>query len=356
MADSTTPRDGDLPGLPLGALATVLAERVPEIGGAHLRASLISGGRSNLTYLVTDGTDRWVLRRPPLGAVLETAHDMGREYRMIEALHTSAVPVPRPVHLASPADEAVLEAPFFIMGFADGEVLRETDQLAAVADPGRLARHLMRCLADLHAVDPDEVGLGDLGRTDGYLERQLDRWLRQVGAIGSPLHPRFEEVASALRRDLPITQRTSLVHGDYRLDNVVIGAGEEIVAVLDWEMATRGDPLADVASTLVWWDGMRGLDSPVAAHPGDLPGYPDRQALVDAYAEVSDLDLTDLDWYLGFAFYKIAAIFEGIRHRHDEGLTVGEGFDQLGPLVPHLLDSASAALAGPRPSSQERQT
>lgn len=343
MADpSDEPGAGDLPGLPLRRLAPYLARHVPQMGG-DLTASLISGGRSNLTYLLTDGDRRWVLRRPPLGVVLETAHDMEREYRMIRALHPTGVPVPAPVHLADDEGAQILGAPFFVMGFADGAVLREPDQLTAVGDPDRLARALMRCLAQLHTVDPDEVGLGSLGRPDGYLSRQLDRWLRQVATIDSPLLGRFEEVATTLREGLPTTQRTSLVHGDYRLDNVVVGADEEVVAVLDWEMATRGDPLADVASTLVWWDGMRGMDMPVAAHPGDTAGYPDRDLLVSAYAEHSDLDLTHLPWYLAFAFFKIAAIFEGIRHRHDEGLTVGDGFDRLGPLVPRLLDSARAA-------------
>ncbi|MCT1617648.1 phosphotransferase family protein [Janibacter sp. RAF52] len=344
MAEPTTAVAGeDLPGLPLRRLAPYLARHVPEIGDVPLTASLISGGRSNLTYLLTDGQRRWVLRRPPLGAALETAHDMGREHRMISALHPTAVPVPRPVHLAGPEGEELLGTPFFVMGFAEGEVLRDREQLAAVPEPGRLARHLMRCLADLHEVVPDEVGLAGLGRPDGYLSRQLDTWLRQVSAVGSPLLGDFEDVARCLRRSLPTTQRTRLVHGDYRLDNVVVGPDDQIDAVLDWEMATRGDPLADVASTLVWWDGMRGLDSPVAAHPGDVPGYPDRRELVAAYAEVSTLDLSGLDWYVGFALYKVAAIFEGIRHRHDEGLTVGEGFERLGPLVPHLLDSARDA-------------
>lgn len=344
MAEPTIAVAGeDLPGLPLRRLAPYLARHVPEIGDVPLTASLIAGGRSNLTYLLTDGQRRWVLRRPPLGAALETAHDMGREHRMISALHPTAVPVPRPVHLAGPEGEDLLGTPFFVMGFAEGEVLRDREQLAAVPEPGRLARHLMRCLADLHEVVPDEVGLAGLGRPDGYLSRQLDTWLRQVSAVGSPLLGDFEDVARCLRRSLPTTQRTRLVHGDYRLDNVVVGPDDQIDAVLDWEMATRGDPLADVASTLVWWDGMRGLDSPVAAHPGDVPGYPDRRELVAAYAEVSTLDLSGLDWYVGFALYKVAAIFEGIRHRHDEGLTVGEGFERLGPLVPHLLDSARDA-------------
>jgi aminoglycoside phosphotransferase (APT) family kinase protein len=343
---STTLGDEDLPGLPFRRLRPYLREQVPEISDPRLRASLISGGRSNLTYLLTDGRSRWVLRRPPLGAVLETAHDMGREFRMIDALHPTGVPVPRPVHLAGREGESVLGAPFYIMGFAEGSILRERDQLLSVAQPADLARQLMRTLASLHDVVPDEVGLGDLGRPDGYLERQLDRWLRQVASISSPLLPRFEAIADALRGALPQTQRTSLVHGDYRLDNVVVDADGGINAVLDWEMATRGDPLADVANTLVWWDGMRDLDSPVATHPGDVPGYPAREVLVSAYAEMSDLDLSRLDWYLDFASYKIAAIFEGIRHRHDAGHTVGDGFDRLGPLVPHLLDSATAGTAG----------
>ncbi len=350
MGDPTSTGDGDLPGLPLRALGPHLGDRVPEMGGRDLYGRLISGGRSNLTYLVSDGTKEWVLRRPPLGDVLETAHDVAREYRLIEALHHSRVPVPRPVYLADDADEEIVGAPFFLMGYAEGDVIRDTASLAAVANPDLLARNLARCLADLHAVDPDEVGLGDLGRPSGYLERQLDRWLRQVGAIESPLLSRFDEVARSLRRGMPTTQRTSVVHGDYRLDNVVVGPGQEIVAVLDWEMATRGDPLADVASAIVWWDGMRGLDSPVAAHPGDIPGFPGRDVLVAAYAESTDLTLDSLDWYLSFAFYKIAAIFEGLRHRHDEGHTVGEGFERLGPLVPHLLDSAVLELDGTPPA------
>lgn len=349
MDEALPPDPGDLPGLPLRRLRRYLGGQVPEIGDVPLRTALISGGRSNLTYLLTGGDQRWVLRRPPLGAVLETAHDMAREYRMIEALHPSGVPVPRPVHLAGAEGEAIMGAPFFIMGFAEGEVLRTREQLSAVPDPAAVARHLMQALADLHAVDPARVGLADLGRPEGYLERQLGRWLRQVAAIDSPRHARFAEVSAALGRDRPQTQQTRLVHGDYRLDNVVVDPHGRVVAVLDWEMATRGDPLVDVASTLVWWDGMQGLDSPVAAHPGDLPGYPGRQVLVDAYAQASNLDLRHLDWYVGFAFYKIAAIFEGIRHRHDEGLTVGDGFDRLGPLVPHLLDCAADALCDAHP-------
>lgn len=284
---------GDLPGLPLAALARYLTDRVPEVGVAGLRSSLISGGRSNLTYLLSSEAGNWVLRRPPLGAMLATAHDMSREYRMLTALRPTAVPVPRPIHLAEgPAAAAAIGAPFYLMGYAEGTVLRTRDQLRMVADPARLAEGMMRVLADLHAVNPVDVGLGDLGRPDGYLLRQLDRWVLQVGAISSPLHAEFSRVADALRSSLPLTQRVALVHGDYRLDNVVIGGEGQVLAVLDWEMATLGDPLADVASSLVWWDGTTGLDVPVATMPGAVPGFPDGAHLAAAYAGATNLDLS----------------------------------------------------------------
>lgn len=331
-------RELDLPGLPLDPLARYLRTNVPEIGDDDLHAELISGGRSNLTYLLSAGSDRWVLRRPPLGAVLATAHDMGREYRMLAALHPTPVPVPRPVHLASgPSAEAAIGAPFYVMEYVDGTVLRTTEQLRAVVDPVGLSDRMMRHLAALHELDAEALGLGALGRPDGYLERQLDRWIRQIAAIRSALLPDFTRFAERLASELPTTQRTALVHGDYRLDNMVVDSSGEILAVLDWEMATRGDPLADVASSLAWWDGMTGLDVPVATLPGGVPGFPDGHRLAATYAAATDLDLADLGWYVGFAFFKIAAIFEGIRHRADQGLTVGDGFNRLGPLVPELL-------------------
>lgn len=344
-AEPEQPRERDLPGLPHAPLADYLAAHVPAIDAATLRTSLLSGGRSNLTYRLDDARGTWVLRRPPLGEVLATAHDMGREFGMLRALHPTPVPVPEPVHHAEGSD--VIGAPFYVMGHADGAVLRTADELGAVHDPARVADRLMQTLAALHAVDPDEVGLGELGRPDGYLERQLRTWVRQVAAIDSPLLTDFEALADDLRESLPTTQRTALVHGDYRLDNVVVGPDGDVVAVLDWEMATRGDPLADVASCLAWWDGTRGLDLPVATMPGEVAGWPDRAHLTAAYAAASDLDLTDLPWYLSFAFFKIAAIFEGIRHRSDAGLTVGEGFDRLGPLVPELLRRARATPVRP---------
>jgi aminoglycoside phosphotransferase (APT) family kinase protein len=344
-ADLSARADGP-PGLPLAALERHLRQALPGLLQGPLSAQLVAGGRSNLTYLLTDGRARWVLRRPPLGHVLETAHDMGREHRLLAALSPTDVPVPNPLLLAGPD---VIGAPFYVMEFADGQVLRDRAQLARLdaAAATALADELIDVLVRLHRLDPEHVGLGDLGRPAGYLERQLRRWARQLEASHSRDLPELTRLAERLREQLPVSQANAIVHGDYRLDNVVVDPGRgRIVAVLDWEMATLGDPLADVASTLVWWDGIRGLDSPVAAVPADVPGYPGRDHLLAAYGRQSDLDLAPLPWYLGFAFFKIAAIFEGIHFRAQQGLTVGEGFERLGDMVPPMIERGHAALSG----------
>lgn len=343
-----SPKDGPAdgpPGLALAALEGYLRQTLPGLLHGQLSAQLLAGGRSNLTYLLTDGRDRWVLRRPPLGHVLETAHDMRREHRLLAALSPTDVPVPAPVLLAGPE---VIGAPFYLMEFADGQVLRERSQLEQLAATAAtaLADELVDVLLRLHRLDPEQVGLADLGRPQGYLERQLHRWARQLAASHSRDLPELTRLAARLGEQLPASQAASIVHGDYRLDNVVVDPVRgHIVAVLDWEMATLGDPLADVASTVVWWDGMRGLDSPVAAVPADAPGYPDSAHLLAAYGRQSSLDLAPLPWYLGFAFFKIAAIFEGIHFRTQQGLSVGEGFERLGDMVPPLVERGHAALA-----------
>jgi aminoglycoside phosphotransferase (APT) family kinase protein len=326
------------------ALEAFLGETVPGLVHGPLRVDLLSGGRSNLTYLLTDGHHRWVLRRPPLGHVLATAHDMGREYRVLRALHPTDVPVPRPQVSAGPE---VLGAPFYVMDFSDGVVLRDRPQLQGFsgATATALAETLVDVLARLHRVDPAAVGLSDLGRPQGYLERQLRTWDRQLAASHSRDLPDLARLSERLGQRLPAGRATAIVHGDYRLDNVVVDpATGRIVAVLDWEMATLGDPLTDLGSTVVWWEGMRGLDSPVAAVPGDVAGFPDSDMLVNAYSQRTGRDLSELPWYLGFAFYKIAAIFEGIHYRSQQGLTVGEGFDRLGAMVPALVERGHAAL------------
>jgi aminoglycoside phosphotransferase (APT) family kinase protein len=334
----------DLPGLSVPALEAHLHAVRPGLLQGPLSAELIAGGRSNLTFLLTDGHCRWVLRRPPLGHVLATAHDMGREHRLLAALVPTRVPVPRPVLLA---DDTVLGAPFYVMEFADGRVLRERADLDRLSsqEAESLASELVSVLAELHRVDVAEVGLSDLGRPEGYLERQLSRWARQLQASRTRDLPELERLGARLGERLPDHQGRALVHGDYRLDNVVVAADGRVLAVLDWEMSTQGDPLADLASAVMWWDGLRGLDSPVAAVPGEVPGFPPGEHLVAAYGRATGRDLSDLAWYIAFAYYKMAAIFEGIHYRSQQGLTVGEGFELLGALVPDLVVRGHDALA-----------
>ncbi|GAA0263281.1 phosphotransferase family protein [Cryptosporangium japonicum] len=338
-----------VPGVDVATLEAHLRAELPGLLTGPLSVELVAGGRSNLTYLLSDGAGRWVLRRPPLGHVLETAHDMGREYRLLSALHPTDVPVPEPLLLG---DADVIGAPFYVMTFADGAVLRTREQLEAF-NPVRataVADGLIDVLSRLHRLEPAAVGLGELGRPVGYLERQLRRWARQLDASRTRELPELDRLHERLAAKLPEHQGAAIVHGDYRLDNVVVDAGTGAVnAVLDWEMATLGDPLTDLASTVMWWDGMRGLDIPVAALPGDVAAFPSGGYLVEGYQKLTGADLGELPWYLGFAHYKMAAIFEGIHYRSLKGMTVGEGFDLLGPLVAPLAERGHAALSGSRP-------
>jgi len=330
------------PGAPVPELEEFLRTAAPGLLAGPLHVELLSGGRSNLTYLLTDGHERWVLRRPPLGHVLATAHDMSREYRVLSALHPTDVPVPRPVIEAGPD---VIGAPFYVMEFSEGDVLRDRQQLEQFAPRSKeLAVELVDVLARLHALDPAAVGLGDLGRPEGYLERQLRRWAKQLDASRTRDLPDLVRLGESLGHNVPGGQSPSIVHGDYRLDNVVVAPDTgKVTGVLDWEMATLGDPLTDLASMVMWWDGISGLDSPVAAVPGEVPGFPASDVIIDRYASCGR-DLTDMAWYLGFAYYKMAVIFEGIHFRSRQGLTVGEGFDRLGELVPDLTERGHAAL------------
>ncbi|GAA1561205.1 phosphotransferase family protein [Kribbella sancticallisti] len=340
---------GTLAGLDLVALRVYLAERLPGGLSGELSAELIAGGRSNLTYLLDDGDRRWVLRRPPLGHVLETAHDMGREYRVLSALAPTPVPVPQPFLLC--ADVSVIGAPFYLMEYAEGTVYRTADQLRYLSP--RTAQSLADALVDtlgvLHEVDPARVGLSELGRADGYLERQVRRWGKQLAASRSRDIPGIDRLGERLAQDVPRSSRTAVVHGDYRLDNVVVEerAGvPRIRAVLDWEMATIGDPLTDLASMLVWWDGIAGMNSPVAAVPGEWPAFPSGSRLLERYAAGHPVAFGNMPWYLGFAYYKLAAIFESIHFRDLRGHTVGAGFDRLAELVAPLVDRGHRALDG----------
>jgi aminoglycoside phosphotransferase (APT) family kinase protein len=352
------------PGLDPSALRGWFSSALPAgagYAGGALSARRLAGGRSNLTYLVTEtggegaGTEggdagpSWVLRRPPLGHVLATAHDMAREYRVLRALAGTGVPVPEVLALCE--DTEVIGAPFYVMEYVRGVVYRTHPMLAEVAASGHapaIAHRLTDILATLHTVDPATVGLADFGRPAGFLDRQLRRWARQLEASRSRDVPGFAALAEALAAGVPTSPRPALVHGDYRLDNVLVAPPDQIVAVLDWEMATLGDPLADLGMFCMYWDGWADLTSaPVAPSPAAHAGFPSRGELVERYATRSGVPVGSLDWYVGFAFYKISVILEGIYFRHVQGLTVGEGFDHLGDLVPTLVERGRAALASP---------
>jgi aminoglycoside phosphotransferase (APT) family kinase protein len=334
---------GNPPGLDLEALRGHLDRERPGLARGPLTGRLIEGGRSNLTYAVTDGTARWVVRRPPLGHVLATAHDMSREFTVISGLHPTAVPVPEPVLLCQ--DEAVTGAPFYVMEHVDGVPYRTAEQLAPIG-PERTREvvfALVDTLVDLHAVDPREVGLAEFGRPDGFLERQLRRWGKQLAASRSRDLPGIEELQAALGDRLPRSGPPSVVHGDYRLDNVLVGPDDRIKAVLDWEMSTLGDPLTDLGLLVMYSDTLPIEDSPVAT-AGDAPGHPEPAELIARYAERSGRDTSQIAWYTAFAYFKLAVILEGIHYRFTLGQTVGGGFDRIGTLVPVFIDQGLTIL------------
>jgi aminoglycoside phosphotransferase (APT) family kinase protein len=300
---------------------------------APLSFELVAGGRSNLTFLVTDATGRRVvLRRPPMSHVLATAHDMGREHRIIAALRDSAVPVPAALGFCD--DESVNGRPFYVMDFVDGHVLRTAAEAEAALDVrGRTAASeaLVDVLVRLHEVDVDAVGLGDLGRREGYVERQLRRWYGQFqrsqdqereAGVHRPA-PLVDEVHEMLSARVPPQQGVSVVHGDYRLDNCVIGDDGAVRAVLDWELCTLGDPLADVGTLLIYWAD----DAPDAraSHATGLPGFLTRDRLAAAYAARSSLDLSALPYYVAFGRWRLACIIEGVYVRYASGAMGDQG-------------------------------
>ncbi|MGW5734227.1 MULTISPECIES: phosphotransferase family protein [Streptomyces] len=334
------------PGLDLDQLRGHLDRERPGLVGGPLTARLIEGGRSNLTYAVADGTTRWVVRRPPLGHVLATAHDMKREHRVISALHHGTdVPVPTPVLLCE--DDSVIGAPFYVMDFVEGTPYRTADELAPLgAERTRAAViGLVDTLVDLHSVDPEAVGLGDFGRPDGFLDRQLRRWGKQLDASRNRDLAGIDELHAALGRQLPVSPAPTVVHGDYRLDNVLIGGDDQIKAILDWEMSTLGDPLTDLGLLVMYSTKLELPDSPISTTAG-AAGHPRATELIERYAVRSGRDVSAVSWYTAFAWFKLAVILEGIHYRYTLGQTVGAGFDRIGELVPVFIEHGLTTLQG----------
>jgi len=328
-------------GVDVEVLRPWFAAHVAGATGAPLEAELIAGGRSNLTYVISDGTHDWVLRRPPLGHVIQTAHDMRREYTVLAALGPTDVPVPEVLAFG---DDSVLGAPFYVMERVHGRILRTREEMASLsADEARAcSTSLVDVLAALHSVDYQAAGLADFGRPDGFLARNVARWGKQWQANKTHELPALEEVGRRLDTGLPESGPPAIVHGDYRLDNTMLAADDpgRIAAVLDWEMSTLGDPLTDVGLLLVYWGGGSQLATLTAQGVGDVPGFFTREEVIARYAETSGRDVAHLDFYEVFAMYKLAIIVEGIQARFLMGKTLGEGFADMSAMVDGLAEQA----------------
>ena len=316
---------------------------------APLEFTLVAGGRSNLTFRFTDADGRaYVLRRPPLKQVLATAHDMGREHRLINALGRSSVPVPEALAICD--DPAVNDAPFYVMAFVDGHVVRNMAAAELLPLPARRAasESLIDTLAAIHTVDVDAVGLGDLGRRDGYIARQLKRWQGQLEHATSKVPPELQEVHDALAASIPEQGPAGIVHGDFRLDNCIIGDDGTVLAVLDWELCTLGDTLADLGTLLAYWNEPDDddLDESMVGTPTAAPGFFTRDEVIARYAERSERDLGDLPFYRAFAHWKLGCILQGVLDRYRDGAMADEvDVDRFAGRVQRSADLAAEALS-----------
>ncbi len=343
----------DPKGLDLGALHAWLSGTEPTLAIGPLSANLITGGKSNLTYLVSDGASDYVVRRPPLGHVLATAHDMGREYTVMAALAPTDVPVPR--MLAHCDDVDVIGAPFYVMERVAGTPYSRAEQLRPLgAERTRaITEQMVDTLAALHAVDYAAVGLSDFGRPNGYLERQVSRWKKQLEASTSRDLPGMDKLIAQLDASIPDNSDGTIVHGDYRLDNLLVDADpvsgrDQITAVLDWEMSTLGDPLTDVAVMLAYQQLAEvappsGVGAAMVTDAPLAPGYLGRDDVLERYATRSGRDVSNISFHLSLAFFKLAVILEGIHFRHSAGQTVGSGFDGIGDMIAPLIAAGRAA-------------
>jgi aminoglycoside phosphotransferase (APT) family kinase protein len=338
-------------GLDLDAFSRWLDEAAPGLLDGPLEATLITGGKSNLTYAVSDGRRDVIVRRPPLGHVLATAHDMSREHRVISALAGTTVPVPATHGLCQ--DDTVIGAPFYVMERVAGTPFARASQLdeLGAARTRTITERMVDVLADLHAVDPADVGLADFGRPDGYLERQVRRWKKQLEASRSREIPGMDDLVARLEGTVPRSGDGTIVHGDYRLDNLLVDAseqgGDRVTAVLDWEMSTLGDPLTDVAVLLAYQqlaeEAGAGAGAGLVTDAAQADGYLSRAEVLQRYAARSGRDVSDIDFHLALAFFKLAVILEGIHYRHSHGQTLGSGFDGIGDLIGPLVQAGLRA-------------
>lgn len=332
-----------------GSIEGINAEKVSAWFAEHiegvalpLQFTLIAGGHSNLTFGVTDAVGAtYVLRRPPLGHVLESAHDMAREHRIVAALQGSDVPVARTLGLCT--DVEVNEAPFYIMSYVDGPVLHDVEVAKTLPESERqaLGLNVVDVLVALHSINPDDVGLGELGRKEAYLARQLKRWNKQWVATKTHEIPDMEAVAKLLDERMPEQIGATIVHGDYRLGNMIVNRGR-IDALLDWELCTLGDPLADFGYLLNSWVLPGEAEEDLAATAAG--GFVSRETMTERYAAASGRDLSEINYYRAFSHWRLAAIGQGVYKRYLVG-AMGENRDMdLDAYKQSVSDRAAAAL------------
>ena len=345
---SGTPATTDVPGIDVAAVTAWLATEVDGLE-PPFAFTRIGAGQSNLTFRVdTAAGGPVVVRRPPLGEILASAHDMGREYRILTALSAARARVPGT--LAFCDDAAVTGAPFYVMEHVDGIVLNSVEAAGRVEADVRSAagRSMAATLADLHGLDVDGVGLGDFRRPGSLASRQLKRWRAQWHASKTKELPLIDELADAFESRMPEERETVLVHGDYHLNNILVGPDGQVRAVLDWELCTVGDPLADVGGLLAYWGELGKtaerddalFQEPVTA----MPGFPTTDELSEVYATASGRDVGDVGYWVSFAYWKIAIIVEGVYRRWLNDPTNGTDAGRLEPAVARLAESAHAAL------------
>jgi len=327
-----------------------MAAQLPELA-PPLTFTLIGGGRSNLTFRVVDaGGHAWALRRPPLHHVLPTAHDMSREYRLMHSLGPAGIPVPVTVGLCT--DESVNERPFYVMEFVEGHILRSAPEAEAAFDEATrrgIGDHMADTLAALHDVEPGAVGLGDLGRHEGYIERQLKRWRGQYDQMqveGVDHDGLVDRVSDDLARRIPKQQRTSVVHGDYRMDNVVLAGDGSVRAILDWEICTLGDPLADLGLLMVYWADRSDQTAVLGLSPTTAKGFSTRAEVLERYGSASDLDISGIGYYMAFGYWKLGCVLQGVYARYVAGAGAGDkgSVDSFPAQIGRLFEMAAQSL------------
>jgi aminoglycoside phosphotransferase (APT) family kinase protein len=347
--EATGSGDGSVPtpdGIDRDGVEAWFALNVPS-ASPPLSFERIAGGHSNLTFRVSDERGQnWALRRPPLGKRLGSAHDMAREHKVVAALGPTEVPVAPVVGLCE--DESVSGAPFYAMEFVEGPVLRglaEAESFPERADRRAIGERVADTLASIHAVDPDAVGLGDLGRKEDYVARQLRRWQGQWEKSKTRELPAIDSVHERLSARIPKQGPATIVHGDFRLDNMILTPAGEVAAVVDWELCTLGDPLADVGLLMAYWPDREQAEIALGQPANLAPGFPTREQLAARYAERSGRDLADLDFFVALGYWKLAIILEGVYARYAAGGygEVDDGIQAFARLVERLAEAADEA-------------